>query len=332
MAMEHVQDLLQLVLDIIQDIDNSITFCKLGKMHPSIINPKALHQALRDLTYFYKDRLPNFEGDSLWELLTHIRLRCFIGTEEIVYFLDIPILRSDNFELMVLQSVPAVHPSGYFTIVPAARLALKSQTSETIILVKSSCEPGMHFALCPNNQELISDHKCEYDILRHGSNAQCDIISLSINHTHIEFIEEARQYILIFPHEDEVQITTNNKVEDRTIRGIFLLSPDNSTVKFRNHTLVAPSTISSYTPTLFLHSSVNLNFTKRQSAVIKLKNLKMLSQPPRLTLPTTDVIIQLATPSIWTMILYVLILAVIVNAIYRYCKHVRTLNLNQSAS
>lgn len=46
------------ILNILQDIENSITFCKLHKLHPSIIKSLDLFKAIQKMGNNYKDQFP----------------------------------------------------------------------------------------------------------------------------------------------------------------------------------------------------------------------------------------------------------------------------------
>lgn len=46
------------ILNTLQDVENSITFCKLNTMHPSIIKPKDLFLELQKISPHYKNKFP----------------------------------------------------------------------------------------------------------------------------------------------------------------------------------------------------------------------------------------------------------------------------------
>ncbi|CAB0010461.1 unnamed protein product [Nesidiocoris tenuis] len=89
---DHHRILLDVILDAVQDIDNSLTFCKLGALHPSIISPHDLSAELRKISEFYPGRLLPFHGEMFFDLQPFVKTKCAIGTDEIIYFLDLSIL------------------------------------------------------------------------------------------------------------------------------------------------------------------------------------------------------------------------------------------------
>lgn len=322
-ALEHNQLLIQLLLDLIQDIDNSVTFCKLGKMHPSIIKPQILLSSLRKLVSFFGNQLPDFEGESLWDIQNHIKIKCYVTTDEIVYFLDVPLLHTDSYDLLLLQPIPTTTLDRYVTVIPSTRYALRSRTSSELIFSNQPCETGLKQYFCPNNLQLSAEYRCESDILLQGVNGRCDLIQLKLLENHIEFLEETKRYIFIFPREDQVKIVSQGNIEFRKLSGIFLVSPGNSTIEYRNQTLVAPSTSTFHEPTLvkFVKSPTDVNAQPRTE--IKLKSLKYLS-PPTNPVPTNrELFIQFVTPSLWTILLYAIVISFFVFSAYRLCKYSR---------
>lgn len=320
-VLDHNQAILQTVLDITQDIQNSVTFCKLKKLHPSIIKPQTLLKTLDDLKQYYGNKMPDYQGEALWDLQSHIKVNCVIGTEEIIYFLDIPILNESTNELFSLQPIPTQfsHDS-YVTIIPSAKFALKSITSPVVQFLNKECEHGLNYFYCPNHLQLAGETDCEKDILLHGLNGRCELIKLDLTKNHVEFLEIAKRYIFIFPFEDQIKITNHDDVSFRKLQGIFLVSPENSTIEYHNQTLVAPPTNSYQHPSLVRHIKMPDDINKNPIAQTKLKNLNYLSVPSR-PIPH-GIALKIFTPSVWTVALYVIVLTFIVYTSIRYYQHV----------
>ena len=320
-ALEHNQLMVQLLLDLTQDIDNSVTFCKLKKLHPSIIRPQMLLKTLRELSSFFGNTLPDFEGESLWEIQNHIKVKCFFGTDEIVYFLDIPIVHPEPYDLILLQPLPTKTLDDYVTVIPSTKYALKPQSSSEIIFSNDPCEPGVKYYFCPNNLQLSSEHHCETDILLHGINGRCDLVKLNLPENHVELLEETKRYIFVFPKEEQIKIIDRGNIEFKTLSGIFLVSPGNGTIEYRNRTLIRPSTSTLHNPSLVKFVKLPTDLNRQPQTEIKLKSLRYLSAPSIPIVTSKDLIVKLITPSLWTILLYVIVASCFLTALVRYLKY-----------
>lgn len=329
-ALEHNQLLLQLILDLTQDIENSVTFCKLRKLHPSIIKPQTLFNVLQNLTTYYGNKLPNFQGESLWDFQTHTKVNCFIGTDEIVYFLDIPILNEENLELFLLQSVPTLHEKTYVTIIPLARFALKSTSSSDIKFLNKECEVGLNNYFCSNSLQLAGEHNCEKDILNNGLNGRCDLIRLDIKANHVEYLEEARRYIFLFPFEDQIKISRPGNIEYKKLSGIFLVSPGSSSIEYQNQTLIAPPIKTSNSPSLIKRVKVSWDYNRSPTSEVKLQSLQYLTAPSQPIPSFRNSLIQHFTPSFWTIVLYITLTSCFAFTTYRYYSHRRKIRIDHS--
>lgn len=160
-------------------------------------------------------------------------------------------------------------------------------------------------------------------------NGRCDLVKLEIKTNHVEFLEKARRYIFIFPFEDQIKISRPGNIEFRKLNGIFLVSPGNSSIEYQNRTLIAPPTKTSINPLLIRHLKVSWDYNKNPTSEIKLQSLEYLTAPSRPILSTKDSITQYFVPSIWTIMLYIILTSCFVFTTYRYYVHRRKVRINQ---
>lgn len=285
-------------------------------------------EALEKLTPYYGNRLPEFQRNSFWDLQNHIKINCLIGTNDITYFLDIPILNLQNYELFLLKSVPSLVDDNYITVIPSTRFAAKSTDSDNIIFFNQNCEPGLNHYFCPKSSQLYGDQTCERNILTKGLNGACELIQLKITANHIEFLEEIRRYILIFPQEDQIKIIKPEGTEFKTLKGIFMTYPGHGTIEYKNQTLIAPVIETANGPSIIKHIKQPWDLNMDPVSTIKLKNLQYLTpQSHPITLQSYPTIRQLFTPSIWTILLYTILTSCFSVTIYKYYQNRRKLNL-----
>uniref|UniRef100_A0A8D8XIQ9 Uncharacterized protein n=1 Tax=Cacopsylla melanoneura TaxID=428564 RepID=A0A8D8XIQ9_9HEMI len=168
------------LLSVLQDVENSLTFCRLGTFHPSIIRPRELIAELSKLKKVFKNQM-SFKIENLADLQKILEIDCRIENNKIIYFLSFPLSYETNFELyylLVLLPVPTLEDNEYTTILPRDRYFLKS--SDSIKVLNNMC---VHVDVFRCAIKDVSNNKvgeCELDALREESVKSCQFINLSI--------------------------------------------------------------------------------------------------------------------------------------------------------
>ncbi|KAL1493567.1 hypothetical protein ABEB36_009270 [Hypothenemus hampei] len=184
------------VLYILQDIENSLMFCKLRTLHPSVIKSIDLFSEISRISHYYKNQLPfavKFENILDFESL--IRLNCKIENMHIIYFLALPIDLEEDFELYHMLPIPTKLESEYRTVIPKTSYLLKSKSNK--IRPLSDICTGTTVFQCPKHLLLTNDLLCEEEILLKGTSANCEYSIVHIEQSYYEIIPEINQYLLI---------------------------------------------------------------------------------------------------------------------------------------
>lgn len=327
--LEHYQFSLNILLDVIQDIETSLVFCELGKLHPTILDPDSLHVELNRLQKFYGPRILEHSSKDLFELQYHIKVRCVMGIDELIYFLDIPLVKETKFDLYSLQSLPTKTDDGYLTVLPSTHLFLISK--DLTLPLRGPCPSSTSYSLCPGH--LISDlpSDCESTFLGNKSTQHCNYTKLIIPRNYATLLPDVNQYLLVFPFGDLITLTTPNGMETHSLQGIYLIKPDGSEVTYQNRTLFLPHHVSHGTPFIFNSLRTDHLPPTYHSPQNEL-TLQNLGLPSVLQNPITPIrrftASQLVTPSIWTSLLYVLLVALVFYTIRNYLKYRRSLDIH----
>lgn len=325
--LEHYQISLNLLLNIIQDIETSLTFCELGKLHPSILGSELLLSELDHLMEFYSPKFLNHSGKDLFEIKSHIKVQCYVGTDEIVYFLDVPIVDPRNFDLYYLESLPTRSESEYVTIIPSVRYLLKSQNE--VLALRDICPSGPSYYLCPGHLLTDMDAGCESEFLKTSSTQNCDYAKLDIPVNYVTLLYRINQYLLVFPYGDVISITSKFGKELRNLQGIYLVRPSKNLVSYHNQTLFAAHRSTSGTPLLVSNIQFTLSPKQTPKNSIQLKNLDLSAiRSDRWEPIESFSLYKIATPSLWSILLYIMLLIFIVNIVIQYRKHRNSLNVN----
>lgn len=295
---------------ILQDVVNSLTFCKLRVMHPSIIKPAELFFHLKEISHYYKTQLP-FETkyENLLDFESLIKINCKISPHKIIYFLSIPINFEKDFELYELLSIPTQNDVEYVTIIPKNKYFLKSKFNE-IIPMNDICPKNNNYYQCPSQLQANTKPVCEEEILNKGTSNSCNYTSLTIEEGHLEILNELNQYLAIFPKEEKIALRCSQGSETKTLQGIFLIKEDQCEIYFKNRKLSFQDT-SFGKPDLVNPLDLNIRRNQISDFKINLKTLKTADVYPNFIFKKPEELtLQIWRPSVWTIILYVIALLI----------------------
>lgn len=152
------------ILNILQDLENSLTFCYLKTYHPSILNTDDLYKELEKISNHYGRQLRlELKIENIPEFQRLLSVNCKIEESKVIYLLSIPINFNIDFELCYLFPIPSKTEDGYVTIIPNNKYLLKSKN-----LVKSLDSPCIQSSVfqCPSNALNNNAEECEIQLLQ----------------------------------------------------------------------------------------------------------------------------------------------------------------------
>lgn len=305
--------LYNLILNSLQEIENSITFCKMGILHPSIIKTKELFSELEKIQSHYKEQFPfELKFENILEFENIINVNCKLDPDKITYFLSVPIDYIDNFDLYYLLPIPSKFESEFVTIIPNNRYFLKSKNDQTVKALNDRCTQSTPHQ-CSRKLQSNSITSCEQNIILHQNSSLCSFTKVNIIRNHMETIPELGQYLAVFPREEKLQIQCQSGAETKALQGIFLIKEEMCKIFFKNNEL--PFQQKSYGKPLVLNSPVlDIKSEKLPKFNIELKKLNFQEMTPNLVSPILEdsPAEHLYIPSCWTMILYIIIVSTIV--------------------
>lgn len=300
--------LYNIILNILQDIENSLTFCKLNALHPSIIKPNELFNELYKISYYYPNKLPfSLKHENILDFESIIKVNCKVDANQIMYFLSVPIDYDTEFELYYMLPIPTKHNSEFSIINPNTKYLLKSIKDNSIKPLNNKCTKGKVYH-CPSQSQVNYKATCEEQILLFDNSSQCSFNKLEITHNHIELIPEINQYLAVCPQAETIKIKCQDQLESKTLFGIYLLKEESCKIyfheealSFKDATQGQPQLIQLTTP---FHRIVKPEMT------IKLRNLQLHDIPINQFTPIIDEQpVTLHVPSVWTVLLYLSIIS-----------------------
>lgn len=289
-----------IILDIFQYIENSVTFCKLKTLHPSIIKSHDLISELKKISRHFENQLPfKLNGNNILEIESIMKVNCK-DSSKIVYLLTFPLNYEIDFELFYLLPIPTYYESEFVTIIPENKYFLKSK--DKIKPLKDICI-GSKAYQCPS--QLISHHKstCEEKILLEGNSKFCEVTKLKITENHLDMVREINQYLAVFPNKERVEIKCQTEKQTKVLKGIFLIKQNNCDLFYKNEEVIYQE-ISVGQPNIISDVLLKPKIEEISNFSIELKTLKLKELNLNPTVPLQKSHNNILLPSIWTSILY----------------------------
>lgn len=318
----YLQAAINLIYNLLSEIETSITFCKLGVLHPSIISTHVLESELSNIKM-------NLTNILTYEAL--IKVRCNIRPDKIIYFLKLPVYKVFSYHLYYLYSVPWIVNGSYATIVPRHKYLLKRDEHNEIIPMSSRCVYNEMF-YC--NLDLLSyaNANCERNILTNDSTNDCLFTKLHITNNYLSLIPDTNYLIAVFPTEDHILVTSKTHAETLPLKGVHLINPQSDDIYYRDN-LMSTKTTSIGRPLLLSlpppdFSSLNLTHMSLKSDDVNLQKLDTfhLNLNPVRFDPDEINWYPSLSPSIWTILLYISVVSLFGYALFNYYQRKPTPN------
>lgn len=174
--------------EILNDIENAITFSKLGIIHPSIISIKKLEKIFRVLSKYHSEStLLKINFSDLYGL---IRVRSYLHEKKIVFALSIPIIYPKEYNYYKLVPIPTNENT--ILIPPHPYLVLSKEDHQ---YQHTPCIKLQDFYLCQKEEE-INSIDCIVQILRNQNPSRCHFARVEIDRPVIEKVSSDTAIIL----------------------------------------------------------------------------------------------------------------------------------------
>lgn len=305
-------------LTILQDIQNSLTFCRAKIYHPSILSPSQLLNELNKLKIQYGNRIP-LDINSISDLQRILNVDCKVQDSKIIYFLSFPINYITQYDLYFLMSIPSLNDVGFTTIIPRNHYLLKS--TSLIKPLNDVCEVNNSFQCFQRN---IANNlgECEKQILQGGNPDPCEHITLEISENYIDFIPQINMFIVVFPFREAIKMEFENEIEIKELQGIYLIESNQGNLIFRNEVLTFTSKAKGK-PTILSNVKVRINEGKLSELKIKVYDLNLNDIKLNQLIPTNQEIQKLDINFKWwklytclSIVILLLILLVLGNKVW----------------
>ena len=276
-------------LNLVTDIEDSILFCHVNKLHPSIMKSQDLFNELIKIEKYYGEELPlPVLPENIPQFEELAEIACDVSPTKITYFISIPINHKTSYTLFYLLPIPTSYQSEFITVRVPHRYVLKD--GQEVLPLSQRCSHLQQYQC--NHPDLHGSSTCENTLLNAKSSADCEHVKVDLPRNHLEAIPESSQYLGIFTTPEAVKLNCPTKHEETILTGIYLISPDICEFIFRNRSL--PKALFSETKPVFFHNKLLLDLAvpelKTQLRFTKLSPSEELVDmiPPNLNIKFSD--------------------------------------------
>ena len=338
MVVSQLSGTLRIMYEILERIENAITFSKIGIFHNSIIEPNDLFEELFKANKHLNEGKSKFPFEiSIQNILYFekiIKIKSYSKGNQIIFVLEIPIVEAENYNLYHLYSLPIISQNTFKAIIPYSKyLLLNEQNFALFNLHCQEIKPNEFLCQELHLSKVNAEAPCEVQLLRYSKGiTNCLQAEVEVTETKVQKLKR-NQWIVIVPettlakqkcgkNQDNIPLNGTYLIElsndcEIWVKDILLKSYQNSKPQFKNIELPKlnlnfnlNSETYVYEPKKIHLSSINLDETRNFLSVLKNQKRKIDS--------LSDVPIYFGQTSFWTIMLYILIAFAALYALYRY--------------
>lgn len=311
---------LDMILELLVEVENSVTFAKLNVFHPSVLPSSALLKQLLKIENEHPHiNLPlPVTAQNLHFYENLLSIRCYFSENKIVHLISVPLVLRETFEYFHLYSIPIKQQAHSFqTIVPFKKYLL---TCEGYYAYETEpcrrADPQTFICTNVNLKEKGLDDPCEIQLLELKSNGStCKYQPLHISELQIHPMEENGNWLLITPTTEKIK--TKCKTEKiHALTGTYMVTlPQNCSFETQHQKIVnqeyvvsdvAMVQLPSLSPTEF---ATEPNLEPIHLTDLKLDELQKCEKRMRKTLSEAHGAFTHVWPNVGTTLLYALLIA-----------------------
>lgn len=333
-VMIQLINMYEIIISILQDVENSISFAKLGTMHPSIIKITDLVKLLKSIEMDFKtERVPievNLENTILFEKF--IKIDSYILSNKITYIIQIPITYPFDFELYHLYSIPIPTKGQFKAIVPQNKYLAKSKLYYTF--TNDPCTkilPQQYICERMDLHEITNTNPCEVQLLDIKNTSTCHHIQIKVTQPMFRRLGESDQWIALLTTKETIKLKCHQQEEVMELVGTFLFEiPTSCQIITNQQTIINKNSyqVQANPYILFpdvdtsrrspLETSISLHLENFELDELQDLKMKIIQNQPDLSWTSV-----FHLPSIWTIFIYGLLVSITTYAISKILLHRR---------
>lgn len=196
---------LNVILQLLTDIENAVTFARIGTFHSSILKNDEIKSIIQLIIKYYSINNLIFSNleESVQKYYDLLEIEAYYSGSKIVFVIHFPIVYPETFAYYHLYSIPTRNS---MTIVPKdSYLIMNENYYQYTSLPCINVHPDFY---CQNDNIVdgLQEQDCIFQLLRlQGTPKSCHPVPILVKQDIIQQIDESH-YIAIFPNQTKVQL------------------------------------------------------------------------------------------------------------------------------
>lgn len=201
------------LIEIISEIETSLTFCNLNKIHSSIINLEDLEKITKQISKL-----------SFWDIAAQITSHCKLENNIIEYLLEIPVYENHSNKLLQVTPVPLYIEKEMYMLDINKELIIEKEQK---LIKASNCIRNDDKYLCKTN--YLEINQCISNIIKNQQNEDCMYHKIYDSFVVIK-IENSNTIIIAASNEQTLDIHCQTYQKHKTITGIYKFKTNNNCI------------------------------------------------------------------------------------------------------
>lgn len=219
-ALDEISAVANIILQILTDLENAVTFSRLKIVHNSILKLKDLEFIIQKLLQHYSPKELFFGDDisSIQKYYEIIDVQSYYSNNKIVFIIHFPIMYPETYSYYHLYPIPTRNNTIIIPIKPYLVMRDKSFQYED-----KECRNIHPIYYCNNKKPLEQPDQedCIHEILQLNNPTTCKSIPVIIQSEMIEQITTGH-YVAVFPEETKIKLNCH-KTDLTTLMGTYLI-------------------------------------------------------------------------------------------------------------
>lgn len=300
------------------EIENVLAFSKTGVLHKSVIKSNELFNILERIEK--TDKLVfKVTPENIIKIEQSITLKSYYKNHDINLVLEIPLVERNTYFYYKIVPLPITQPETNLTLIILPKypyLIVKGLKAKSLMSACKNIDDNTY--LCDELQTVVPvEDTCMLDLMRYSHEASCEQIPIELEKVKISPLQINR-WMIYTKSPVELTRTCANEILHYNILGTYLLTIDDECqYDIEEHHLARRQSegdqiIFPKLPLVNLPENLKIPQYKSVNPVklsgVDLTDLKMLSFALKNSEINSDSIIRINSVSVWTIILYVLVI------------------------
>lgn len=317
---------LNIILQLLSDVENAITFARLGKLHSSILKLDELESILKTILKHYSPEqllFPNFSDiHRYYDLL---EIEAYYSDRKIVFVIHFPIIYPETFLYYHLYSIPTQNLT---TIIPRnTYLIMNGNFYQYTSTPCIDLHPN-HYCSDNNVIDEMKQEDCVSQLLQlRSTHESCQPTPVQITKNIVQSIDESH-YIAIFVNRTKMQ-TTCDRTDFTTVQGTYLIElPPGCQFETNNQGFINEKHVTDGQPMLLPEINIPHNSSIASVAKITIEDVDLdkiheLQREQQKLRPIEPIFNKGHPINYWIILIYIILIAIGIYYIYLFLRNRR---------